>query len=908
MELRPGIRRLFRLAPRTPARARADADEELAAFLAARVDALVARGVAPAEARAEALRRLGGRSLDEVRERLHHSAQRREDRMRLREALDRIRQDLRFAARRLRRAPGFVAAVVLVLALGIGATTAVFSVVNAVLLEPLPYPQSNRLVRLTNTMSLAGVSTLDQSDATVMLYQRYAETFDGIAAWWGDNTDANVEPSEPGEAPMRAHIARATANLLDVLRVRPTVGRGFLPGEDRAGAPRVILISDRLWRERYHGDPRVIGRRMLVNEVPRTIVGVMPARFAYPASTVDLWIPVTFDPARPRAGSFDYVAVGRLRDRVSMERARADLARVLPRLAEEFPGDRAAAVFAQAHVVPGVESLRDSIVGPVARLIWMLLASVLLVLVIACANVASLFLVRAEHAQGELAVRGALGSGVRGLMTLSLGESALLSALGGALGVLMAVVGVGAAVRAGSTWSLPRLDEVAVDLRTLLFALGATMLCALSVSLLPLLRARRVPIALVLRAAGRAAGADAPRQRARNGLVVAQTALALVLVASSGLMTRSLMRLEGVQPGFVPDDVAVTTVLLPLAKYGTGASRAGFMQDVLERLRATPGVRGAAMTDWVPLSTDRWSGPIEVEDHPLPPDAGGVRHPVATVDGQYFGTAGIPLLRGRSFGPMDEPRSFEDVIVSHAFARRYWHGASPLGKRIRPFGRSGTWHTIVGEVGDVHYEALDKPADDIVYFPVVKREGDGSVPYKLTVLARTRAGGTGATVAAIRDIVHALDPAMPTFGEGTLDEVVRRASARSRALVVLLAVASGVALTLGAVGLYGVVAYGVSVRRREIGVRMALGARPADVSRAVAVGGLRLAVVGIAIGMAGAIAFTRLLGGLLYEVSATDPWVLGLTAVVLLVVAFVASWLPARRAAAVDPAEVLGSA
>ncbi|HEX8674413.1 MAG TPA: ABC transporter permease, partial [Longimicrobium sp.] len=365
-------------------------------------------------------------------------------------ALESLLHDLRVAARRLRRAPGFVVAAVLVLALGIGATTAAFSLVDAVLLKPLPYPESDRLVRLTHTASLAGRSTVDQSDATVMLSQRHAAAFDGIAAWWADNVDANIEPSAPGEMPGRARIARVTANLLDVLGVRPALGRGgFRPGEDREGAARVVLLSDRLWRERYHGDRGVIGRRILVNEVPRTIVGVMPPRFAYPANGVDLWIPLTLDPTATEAARFRFVGVGRLRDGVSAAGARADLARVLALLPEEFPGDPAAGVLAQAHVVPRVESLRDAIVGRAAGLVWMLLASVLLVLVVACANVAGLFLVRAEHAQVELAVRGALGAPARSLMTQALAESLLLSAVGGALGSLLAAVGLRAAVRAG---------------------------------------------------------------------------------------------------------------------------------------------------------------------------------------------------------------------------------------------------------------------------------------------------------------------------------------------------------------------------------------------------------------------------------------------------------------------------
>ncbi len=319
-----------------------------------------------------------------------------------------------------------------------------------------------------------------------------------------------------------------------------------------------------------------------------------------------------------------------------------------------------------------------------------------------------------------------------------------------------------------------------------------------------------------------------------------------------------------------------------------------------------PGVREAAVTDRVPLTTDRWSAALEVEDRPLPQPAAGVTHGTVTVDGRFFGTVGIPLLRGRTFGSIDDAGGAGEVIVSRAFAVRYWNGASPLGKRIRTAG--GAWRTVVGEAGDVHYGALDKPADDVVYFPIVKADGAATKPYLVALLARTQPGRAGATVGSIRNIVRELDPALPTFDEGTLDDVVRRASAPTRALVMLLAVASAVATALGAVGLYGVMAYGVSVRRRELGVRMALGARAADVSRAVSLAGLRLAAIGVVIGIAGALAFTRLLHGLLYEVSATDPWVLGLTAAALLGVALVASWLPPRRAAAVDPAEALRSA
>jgi len=810
--------------------------------------------------------------------------------------------EYRFAARRLRRAPGFSVATILVLALGVGATTAVFSLVNGVLLQPLPYPESDRLVRLTHTATVANLTTLEQSDGTVMLYQRDAKAFDGIAAWRYD--DGNVAPSEAEQNAQRLNIARVTANLFDVLRVRPALGRSFATGEDRIRTNYVAVLSHKLWQERFRGDPRAIGKQLVVNGVPRTIIGVMPERFAYPSSSIQLWLPVGFDPANAQPASFNFVGVGRLKPGVSVELARADLARVLPRVADEFSGVPPA-VWREANVAPRVESLQASIVGSVSHVLWLLMASVLLVLLVACANAAGLFLVRAEQAQVELAVRGALGSGVSGMLMQSLSESVLLGAIGGVVGLGFAVLGVRVAMRAGDTMSLPRLEEVGVDGRALVFALGVTLFCAAFVSLLPLLRARRVSIAMVLRGGGPGATAGRSRQRARNALVVAQTALALVLVAASGLMTRSLMKLSRVKPGFDAENVATARVLLPFATYGTPTARMNLFGALVDRARAIPGVRNVALTDWVPLSDDHNDSAIDVEDQQRAPNAVGADHFVATVDGEYFDAMRIPLLRGRTFGASDASRPTDDVIVSHAFAERYWHGASPIGKRIRPFG--GKWHTIVGEVGDAHYDALDKPANDIVYFPIVTADkGTPNTPSALSLIVRTDAGESAA-ISAIRRIVHSLDPGLPTYNEKPLRQLVRGASARAQALVVLLAIASALALTLGAVGLYGVMAYGVSVRRREIGVRMALGARPSDVSRMVTRDGLRLAIAGVAIGLVGALAGSRLLRGLLYDVSATDPLTLVVTVAVLLGVAFVASWVPARRAAAVDPAGVMRS-
>jgi predicted permease len=812
--------------------------------------------------------------------------------------------EFRFAARRLRSAKSFATASVVVLALGIGAATAVFSLIDGIVLQPLAYPESSRLVRLTHSASAAAAAAVDQSDATVMLYQSRLNAFDGVAAWRFD--DGDLGASEQAQNAIRVRGARVTANFFDVLRVRPALGRGFALGEDRPGAPRVVVLSHRLWQERFRGNPNAIGRQIVVNDVPRTIVGIMPRSFAYPTSRVELWLPLTLDPARTHPATFNLIGIGRLKRGVSTQAARADLARVLPQIRDYFPDDISPATWEQAHVAPLVQLLRDSIVGPVSHLLWLLFGSVVLVLLVACTNVAGLFLLRAERLQLELAVRGALGSGLSGMIALLLSESILLSALGGASGVLLAALTMSLTRSAGVGLSLPRLEEVGISPPVVVFALGMTAFCAIAVSVLPLLRARRVPIAQVLRGAGAGPTSKRSRQRAPDALVVAQIALAFVLVASSGLMTRSFIRLNDVQPGFDADHVVASRVLLPYARYGATSSRLSFYTSVIQRAQAIPGVRAVATTDWVPLSGDRYDMAIAVEDDPSRAATDGASHAVASVDGPYFRTLRIPLLRGRTFGAQDAARPSDEAIVSHAFAEQYWHGASPLSKRIRPLG--GRWYTVVGEAGDVHYDGLDKPANDIVYFPIVAEDRTGTwLPSALSVVVRTD-GNESDAISAIRGIVHSVDPAVPTYNEGSLRELVRDAASRSRALVVLLAIASTVTSLLGAVGLYGIMAYGVSMRRRELAVRIALGARPADVSRMVSIDGLRLAGVGIVIGLACALGASRLLRGLLYGVSPTDLLTLSVTPTVLLIVAFAASWLPARRAAAVHPAEALRSA
>ena len=811
--------------------------------------------------------------------------------------------ELRFAVRRLARVPGFTGTTIFVLALGIGATTAVFSVVSAVLLRPLPYPASDRLVSLGHTLEVSGIKQVGQSDASFLLYERRAHAFESIAAT--RDVDVNLSPEGVDERAERVPAAAVTSSLLEVLRTQPAIGRGFRTGEDRAGAPPVVILSHAVWARRFGADPAAIGRHIDVSGVSREIIGVMPAGFAYPSATTALWIPMALDPLHADVGSFNYAGIARLRDGMTMDGARADLKRALPGILDEFPSEIPPAMWASAHVQPVVSSLRDSIVGDVSRLLWILLGSVSLVLAIACANVANLVLVRGDGRRLELAVRSALGSGLAGIVAQYLSESALLAASGGVLGVMLAVLGVRLLATVGGGLGVPRLQEVSVDGSVLLFALGLSALCAVFVSLVPVLRARSVPVFTVLREAGRGSTGGARRRTARSVLVVAQVALALVLVAGSGLLARSFARLRTVQPGFDASGLVMSRVALPSANYTTGAAIMHVYDRLLEQVRAVPGVRDATLSTWVPLTADHDDTVIGVEDLPLPPNAVPRVHFVPSVDAHFFRTMGIPLLAGRTLGTDDVTRPLREVVVSRAFAERYWPGASPLGKRVRP-GISGEWYTIVGEVGDVHLSALDLPAEDAVYFPLVSSNGGNpaTAPRFVALLVRT-AAASSTVIAAVRQIAHSIDPALPTYDERTLLDVVSAASARARVTLLLLAIASAVALILGAVGIYGVMAYGVSLRQREIGVRLALGARPADVSRMIARNGAGLAAIGVAIGVVCALGVTRFLRGLLYDVSPTDPMILGATCALLFVVALLASWIPARRAAAVDPSQVL---
>jgi predicted permease len=819
-----------------------------------------------------------------------------------------LARELQHAWRRLRRAPAFTSTSVFVLALGLGAATAMFGILYGVVLRPLPFPSPDQLVTVTHSISVAGISRVDESGGTYLLYQRHNSVFSKIGAW--QETSVNLGPvvgRAGNDDAQRIGAAAITASLFPTLGVSPERGHSFTTEEDRPGAPRVIILSYALWRQKYGGDPSIVGKHIVIDGVPCEVVGIMPASFRYPWASTQLWYPVQFDPANSDPLSFNFTAVARLKPGATTETARADLARFTPRLLDEFPFPIPKAMFEKAHLTPVVRPLRDVMVGDVSRLLWVLFGAVGLVLLIACANVANLFLVRAEGRHRELAVRNALGASRGALLVQYLSESALIAAGGGVLGLAMSWSAIRLVPTLPSGIDVPRANEVRLDLAVWAFAAAATLLCALAVSLVPLLRTRRIPISTVLRDSGRSATAGAERHRTRSTLVIAQVALALVLVAASGLMARSFNRLRTVDPGFDPTRAVSLQISLPTAKYQSTNARAAFFTELASRVRALPGVEKVGIGTTLPLSGDQNTSALFVEDYSRDPNALPGVHVMLWSTRDYFSSIGIRVLSGRMFSEGDVAHPALELVVSRAFAERYWKGASALGKRVRRDAGS-PWYTIVGVVNDVHMEGLEIPAEQTVYFPLIEADGDtaAGVPRNVVVTVRA-AGDPGSVIASVRQVVHALDPLLPTHHERTISALLASATARVRFLMVMLGAASGIALVLGAVGLYGVMAYGVSLRQREIGVRMALGARPADVSRMISRQGLVLGAVGVAIGLASALGVTRLLRGMLYDVSPTDPLTLASTCIALLAVALIASWLPARRAAGVDPAVALRS-
>lgn len=812
-------------------------------------------------------------------------------------------RSLRRAARRLTRARGFTVTAILTLTLGLGATTAVFSVVNAVLLRPLPYPAADRLVSLSHTLVVGGTMRVDQTDASILFYQRHNRVFTHLGGYQA--VAAGVGPASGRDAE-RVPAARVTADLFPTLHVPPLRGRVFTESDDRPGAAPVAIIGERLWVRKYGRDPEILNRRVNIDGVPHDLVGIISADVRFPASDTELWLPMRLDPAKTESATFDYQAVARLRDGVSLDAAAADLQALLPRQPEEFPGRLTRAAIEQTRMRVSVRPLSTVIVGDIAQSLWVIFAAAVFVLAIACANVANLFLVRAESLRDALAIQQALGASRRAMVQEFLSEGLLVATSATGLGLAAAVAGIRILRSGGDAIDIPRLAEVNIDLTILALAGLCGMFAALCVSGLPALRWSARAGASSLISGGRSMSVSRERHRVRQALIAAQVALALVLLVGSGLMARSVWRLRSVRPGFDAADAISFRIAVPPATYSGADESVRFFVRLDDALRSVPGVLATGAVSKLPLDDQgRTDTAVFLQDRPLAPGSLPGLHPLSYVTPGYFDAAGIPFISGRTFARPDPPRVATEAVVSRAFADRYWRNESAIGKRVRIFSR-GPWYTITGVVGSVRDTALDRAEDQTIYCPILPpREDPRWTPRDLAFVVRTNGVNPTGVASAIRNVVRGLDSSLPVYRIRPLREVIAHASARSSFTFLLIASASAAALLLGVIGLYGVVSYVVTLRKREMGIRLALGAQPAEIRRMVARQGLSVTMLGIAAGLAGATVLTRFLAALLFEVSPRDPAVFAFAGGILLMVAAVASWVPARRAAAVDPALAL---
>ncbi|MES2306661.1 MAG: ABC transporter permease [Gemmatimonadota bacterium] len=859
-----------------------DLDAELHGFLATLVDEKIRAGMPPAQARRVALLELGG--VEQVKESVRE--------VRAGAWFETVRRDARYAFRSLRRTPGFTIAAILALGLGIGATAAIYTVVSAVLLRPLNYPDSDRLVVvLHNERSpVAPANYLD--------WRRESRSFEamGAAEMWGPN----LSGQEPAE---KLPALRVTADLLPLLRTRPLLGRVFRADEAEPGHERVVVLSYGLWQRRFGGDPAVIERSILLDGESYQVVGVMPQDFQFApfwATNTQLWAPRAFtSQTAANRGAQSLRVFARLRDGVSLEAAQAEISLISKRIERLYP-----------DVPPNttVRTLQETVVGQVRPALLVMMGAVAVLLLMACANVAHMLLARAATRQREVAVRSAIGATRERMIRQFITESLVLSGLGCVAGLSLAWLGTRAIV-AWAPGTLPRAATITLDWHIVGFTLFLGLVTGLIFGVAPAWQSAGQDLNTVLRDGARGSSEGGVRARARDVLVGSQFALAVVLLVGAGLLTRSFIALQRVDPGFVPEGVATMIVSVGGTREAPPAVRAGFFPEVLRRIRAIPGVTAAGAINHIPIAGDSWGQTFWIEGRPAP--APGVRQGATwrIVLPGYFATMGIPLTRGRDVTEQDRLGAPEVVIVNQYLADHYWPGEDPIGKRltIDDPAEGARWITVIGVSKNTIRSDWAAPAAEELYLPFLQDNsfmtGLGRGNY-FSYVVRT-AGNPTAVIPAIRATIADIDPAVPISAVATMDEVVATANGGPRFYLFLLSTFAIVALTLAAVGVYGVMSYAVSRRTHEIGIRMALGADPALVRRSILQRGLLVAMSGAGIGVAVAILLTRAMTTLLYGVTPGDPFTFVTVPLVLALVALLASWLPARRATRIDPLRAL---
>ena len=858
-----------------------DLDDEVRVYVDLLAAEKEARGMSEAEARRAALVEAGG--VEPVKEQVRD--------VRGGALLDALAQDTSYGARMLVRSPAFTAAAILALALGIGATTAVFSVVNAVLLRPLPYPAADRLV----VMLHRGVNPV--APANFVDWRRQSTVFErlGAADLWSPNLTG-------GDVPETVKGLRLSADVFPMLGVPPLLGRALLLREEEPGQDRVAILGYALWQRRFGGDAGIVGRTITLNGEAYTVVGVMPRGFSFPpfwATGTELWAPLALgDRAASRTGQSLRV-FGRLKPGVSLDQARAEMGTITARLESEYPGTN-------RNVV--VRRLDDAVVGDVRSALLVLLGAVGFVLLIACANVAHMLLARAAARQREVALRATLGATRARLIRQFLTESVMLGLAGGLAGVLLAMAGMQVLVSLSP--DLPRAETIGLDGAVLAFVVVVSVATGIAFGLVPALPASRRDVSDALKEGARGSTEGAGRHRLRSLLVASEFAFALVLSAGAGLMIRSFVALQGIDPGFDPRRVLTMVVSVAGAQEGLPPRRAAFYQGLLERVRALPGVASASAINHLPLAGDIWGWPFNVEGRPLPKPGETPTAAYRVVLPGYFHTMGVPILRGRDIADTDRLDSPGVVVVNEWLAAHHWPGEDPIGKRmtLEDPRENPSWLTVVGVVKNAVRGDWAAAPDDEIFLPYLQTRSYLERPtnaYAYLTLVVRASGDPSSLAPAIAGIVSSMDRGVPVSQVQTMDEIVAQSNARPRFYLLLLGAFAAAAVLLAAVGIYGVMSYSVSRRTNEIGVRMALGAKPSDVLRLIVGHGIVVALGGAVVGLAGALGLTRLMSSLLYGVGASDPPTFLAVSLLLGAVALAASYIPARRATRIDPLTAL---
>ncbi|MEY2564878.1 MAG: hypothetical protein QOH88_3071 [Verrucomicrobiota bacterium] len=848
--------------------------EEVGSFVELLTQEKMKEGMNELEARRAATMEIGG--VEQVKEEVRAS--------RSGFAFETFLQDIRYGMRSLLKKPGFTLTAIIALALGIGANTAIFSVINGVLLRSLSYANPDSIVMLWERNISGTILQNVVSPANFLDWQKQSKSFEQMAAV----ADLRVNLTGGTGEPEEIKVQLVSQPFFASLGVQPLVGRSFLPEEDKTGNDLVIVLSHELWQTRFASDPHILGKQATINGRLRTIVGVMPAGFHFLDNQVRAWVPLALDPAydyRNKTGRY-LRTVARLKPGVAVQQAQAELAGIAKQLEQAFPEKNTGW---GVNVVP----MHEQVVGEIRPILVILLAAVAFVLLIACANVANLLLARAASRQKELALRAALGAGRMRLVRQMMTESVLLSLMGGVVGVLLAFWGIQSLIGFGPD-NIPRLNEISIDLRVLSFTFGISLLCGVLFGLIPALQASRPDLNDALKEGSR--GSTGGRSGMfRNVFVIAEVSLALVLLIGAGLMIRSFMRLQSVETGFNPENVLTMRLQLPKKKYPEPQQIVDFFKQAQQRIAELPGVQAVGAISYLPLTgglASRDAFKIAGQPAPLPGQEPGVE--VRVITPSYFRAMGIPLLKGRLLDERDTKES-RVLLINETMAKRYFPGVDPVGKQMEVFWDGSGPDEIVGVVGDIHESTLNKEAEPAIYWSHPRESYSG-----MALVVRA-SGDASRFAAAVQKEIRALDPDQPVSDVRTMKEVIAKSIARPRFNTLLLSIFAGVALVLASVGLYGVMNYSATQRTHEVGIRMALGATRADIMRLVVGNGMLLTLIGIGLGVAASLMLTRVMASLLFGITATDfPTFLGVS-VVLAAVALIANYIPARRATRVDP-------